>query len=184
VKRWSKSNRSAVPDAPDMELNRGVVSDAVLSAYEKASAKLTSMRIPHLVVGGLAVGAWGHPRATKDIDFLVREKDVFDGKLFLSFKKNVPIQVEGVAVDYLVVESLPTKTRFKIANEKVVPIEILFAMKLKARRAQDDADIIALVHKGADVREIYGWLQAEGFADEIARLAKLVERAQEERERE
>ncbi len=163
-----------------MELNRGVVSSQILDAYHSASARLTELGVPHLVIGGLAVGAWGHPRATKDIDFLVRERDVFDGKLFLSFKPNIPIQHNGVAIDYLVVESLKTKSRFSVKNGEVVPLEVLFAMKLRAHRAQDEADVVALLQKGADATAIGHWLTKEGFDAEHARLLKLAKRAKKE----
>lgn len=35
------------------------------------SEALTSLGVRHALVGGLAVGVHGHPRATKDIDFIV-----------------------------------------------------------------------------------------------------------------
>ena len=42
--------------------------------FEDALARLTAFfeeqRIPYAVIGGLAVAAWGAPRATEDIDFL------------------------------------------------------------------------------------------------------------------
>jgi hypothetical protein len=31
----------------------------------------TELGVPHALIGGLAVGVHGHPRATKDVDFLV-----------------------------------------------------------------------------------------------------------------
>jgi len=39
-----------------------------------ASARLTELGVRHVLVGGLAVGGWGHPRATKDVVFLVGEE--------------------------------------------------------------------------------------------------------------
>lgn len=42
--------------------------------FEDALARLVTLfqerRIPHALIGGLAVAAWGTPRATEDIDFL------------------------------------------------------------------------------------------------------------------
>jgi hypothetical protein len=168
-----------VPEEPDVELNRGVVSDRVLLAYAKASERLRDIGIPHVLVGGLAVGAWGHPRATKDVDFLVREKDAFEGSTILTFKRGVPIEVDGVTIDYLTLESLKIKSRERMQGP-VVPIELLFVMKLKAKRIQDDADIVALIKRGADVPKVERWLSKHALATERSRLLRLVRRAQAE----
>ena len=53
---------------PDLRLLEGVVASPVLSAMRAASRALTSLGIRHAVAGGLAVGAYGYPRATQDVD--------------------------------------------------------------------------------------------------------------------
>ena len=60
--------------APDPSLLVGVVAPEVLDAMRVASAALKSAGVRHVVVGGLAVGAHGYPRATKDVDFLVGDE--------------------------------------------------------------------------------------------------------------
>ena len=53
-----------------------------------------------VVVGDLAVGANGHPRATKHVDFLVgAEAFEHHGKL-VTLRAGLPFQVDGVAVDF------------------------------------------------------------------------------------
>jgi hypothetical protein len=55
--------------------------------------------VRHALVGGLAVGAYGYPRGTKDVDFLVGTEAFLehaDGVVCL--KEGVPIQVAGIAV--------------------------------------------------------------------------------------
>ena len=37
---------------------------------------LESAQVPYALVGGLAVAVWGAPRATKDIDLLIRREDL------------------------------------------------------------------------------------------------------------
>jgi len=37
--------------------------------------------VKYLLVGGWAVAAHGHPRATKDIDFLVSDKKISSGRI-------------------------------------------------------------------------------------------------------
>ena len=165
-----------VPDTPDLQATRGVVSDRILDAEALASEALTRAGIPHLLIGGLAVGAWGHPRATKDVDFLVRQADAFEthGPI-VTFRRDVPIAVEGVTVDYLVAEDYGLESLFVgAAPGTVVPIEALFALKLRAHRPQDRADVSALVDAGADVRSIERWLEARGFVTELKRLHALL----------
>ncbi|HSN99340.1 MAG TPA: hypothetical protein VLS89_13685, partial [Candidatus Nanopelagicales bacterium] len=59
---------------PDLSLLEGIVAPRVLDALRAASQQLTRVGIRHALVGGLAVGAHGHPRATKDVDFLVGDE--------------------------------------------------------------------------------------------------------------
>ena len=48
-----------------------VVAPSVLLDAIDTSRRLTALGVPHALIGGLAVGLHGHPRATKDVDFLV-----------------------------------------------------------------------------------------------------------------
>jgi len=48
-----------------------VVAPRVLEDARRVSETLTELGVPHALVGGLAVGLHGHPRATRDVDFLV-----------------------------------------------------------------------------------------------------------------
>ena len=56
---------------PDASLLVDVVAPRVLDACSAASNALARAGIRHVVIGGLAVGANGYPRATKDVHFLV-----------------------------------------------------------------------------------------------------------------
>lgn len=49
----------------------GAVAAKVLLDAIDASQRLSQLGVPHALIGGLAVGVHGHPRATKDADFLV-----------------------------------------------------------------------------------------------------------------
>jgi hypothetical protein len=59
---------------PDLKLLEGVVAPEVIEAMKVASAALQKAKVRHVLVGGLAVGAHGFPRATKDVDFLVGDE--------------------------------------------------------------------------------------------------------------
>ena len=55
-----------------------------------------------MVVGGLAVGANGHPRATKDVHFLVgREAFNHHANGLVTMRPEIPFQVNGIAIDLL-----------------------------------------------------------------------------------
>jgi hypothetical protein len=152
---------------PDLQLLEGVVSERVLVAMRAAAAQLTRLGVRHWLVGGLAVGAHGHPRATKDVDFFVGD-EAFEhhGGGLVTMKPGVPIQANGVVVDHLsaqderfLTDALPTAESVL----SVAPIEILLYLKLKSPRAKDRADVIELIKAGADV------VRARAFLDAHAR---------------
>ena len=91
---------------PDPSLLEGVVAPEVLDAMKIASAALKRVGVRHVVVGGLAVGANGFPRATKDVDFLVGDEafEQHPGGL-VTLRPGVPFQVNRVAVDFIGAEA-------------------------------------------------------------------------------
>ena len=56
---------------PDPSFLQDVVAPKIIDAMRAASRALAQAGVRHSVAGGLAVGANGYPRATKDVDFLV-----------------------------------------------------------------------------------------------------------------
>ncbi len=48
-----------------------VVAPQVLLDAVRVGELLAELRVPHVLIGGLAVGLDGHPRATKDVDYMV-----------------------------------------------------------------------------------------------------------------
>src|SRR5438477_162072 len=66
-----RGRRAERMTAADPSLLSDIVAQRVLDALRVASEALTRAGIAHAVIGGLAVGANGYPRATKDVDFLV-----------------------------------------------------------------------------------------------------------------
>jgi hypothetical protein len=133
---------------------QGVVAREVLEAMEVASAALTSAGIRHVVVGGLAVGANGFPRATRDVDFLVGD-EAFEHHAggLLTLRAGVPFQVRGVAVDFIGAE--PTEGFLAAALEaepgSIIEGPPLIYMKLKSPRHKDRTDVIELIKGGLDV---------------------------------
>jgi hypothetical protein len=126
--------------------------------------------VEYALVGGLAVGVWGVPRATKDIDLLVRPEEVAraktavracgyaleavpmrfsDGMELARVSKIVGEQL--MTVDFLLVNpnleaAWQSRVRVEIENAalSVISREALIAMKLAAGRPIDQHDIIKL----------------------------------------
>jgi hypothetical protein len=110
-----------------------------------ASEALTKVGVRHVVVGGLAVGAYGYARATKDVDFLVGE-EAFEHHAggVVTMKPGVPIQVSGVAI--LSIGADESHLEAAVANSGgVAPAEVLVYLKLKSPRARDRVDVIELL---------------------------------------
>jgi hypothetical protein len=152
---------------PDLHLLDDVVADRVLAAMRTASEMLTRAKIRHALCGGLAVGAHGHARATKDVDFLVGEEAfvVHPGGI-VTLAPGVPIQIGGVAVDHLSAkpdeaflgEALEHATQAQ--GVPVLGVEPLVYLKLVSPRPKDRLDVLELIHAGLDVGACERWLTA------------------------
>jgi Nucleotidyl transferase AbiEii toxin, Type IV TA system len=53
-----------------------MAAEAVLSTLRHVWQCLDSLPVPKALVGGLALGAWDHPRSTKDVDLLIALSNV------------------------------------------------------------------------------------------------------------
>jgi hypothetical protein len=160
------------PTTPDVGLLDDTVAPRILDAMRVASARLTELGVRHVLVGGLAVGAWGHPRATKDVDFLVGDEafEHHPGGL-VTMKYGVPIQVGGVAVDLLSASTHDREDALEPPGPggvRVAPLPVLIYLKLKSPRPQDIADVVELIRLGIERDAIR--------ADLLARSPGLVEK--------
>ena len=170
---------------PDLAGLEGVVSSKVLEAMRVAHEELTRIGVPHLLVGGLAVGAYGHVRATKDVDFLVGD-EAFErqGAGIVSLKAGMPIQVAGVLVDHLSAQPDEEHLRSLLKQPAagapaVVPIEVLVYLKLRSPRAKDRADVVELVKAGIDADQCRDYLEKHA-ADLVPDLDSAVQAAARE----
>jgi len=141
------------------------VAPRIRDAAIKSAAKLNDLGIRYALAGGLAVGAHGYVRATVDVDFLVGEEAFEHHGSVVAFKAGVPIEVDGVRIDYLSPVSLGAQLEEVLdhppMNEglAIVPIEVLIYMKLAAKRRRDLVDVIELVKVGADVNRVRDYLR-------------------------
>lgn len=146
---------------PDPSLLQGVVAREVLEAMDIASAALKAVGIRHVVVGALAVGAHGFPRATRDVDFLVGD-EAFERHEsgLVTLRPGVPFQVKGVPVDFIGPE--PTEGFLAVSLDappgSMIEGPPLVYMKLKSPRHKDRTDVIELIKGGLDVEACRAYL--------------------------
>lgn len=169
---------------PDPSLLHGVVAREVLEAMATASAALKAVGVRHVVVGGLAVGANGFPRATKDVDFLVGDEAFehhADG--IVTLRAGVPFQVRDVAVDFIGPGPSEGFLAAALDAEPGSMIEgpPLVYMKLKSPRHKDRTDVIELIKAGLDVETCRAYLSTNA-PSLVAELDAAVARAQAEDE--
>lgn len=174
-------------ELPDLSALDGVVSSKVLEAMRVAHAELSRLGVRHLLVGGLAVGAYGYPRATKDVDFLVGDEAFVqhEGGI-VTLKPGVPIQVSGVLVDHLSAQQDEEHLRALLAQPRpgepaVAPVEVLVYLKLKSPRVKDRADTVELVKAGIDVSRCREYLR-ENATELLRRFEEAIQSAAREEE--
>ncbi|MCB9665109.1 MAG: hypothetical protein H6732_13425 [Alphaproteobacteria bacterium] len=158
-----------------------VVAPRVLDDARRVSAALTRLGIPHALVGGLAVGLHGHPRATKDVDFLVGEGAFRTTVPLLTFREELAGVVQWGVVDLIAALPGDPVLLRDLALEgpgriPVVSVEVLVVMKLRASRSQDVADVEALVRAGADVAAILAFLR-QHEPEHIPAFSRIAQRA-------
>lgn len=146
---------------PDPSLLDDVVASKVIAAMKVASGALQALGVRHVVVGGLAVGANGHPRATKGVDFLVGDEAFEHGPGgFVAMRQGVPIRVNGVAIDLLSVQAGEDHlaTALEAPMGSMIEAPQLVYLKLKSPRQKDRVDVVELVKAGIDINACRSYL--------------------------
>ncbi len=139
--------------------------------------------MPHALIGGLAVGVHGHPRATKDVDFLVGAEAFESMSPFLVYRDDLNDLPKVGVVDLLAVPpEFPSLSKHLSASSPVevpiTPVEALILLKLHANRPQDRVDVTALLRAGANTARVRDYLRER--APELAvRFAELVPPSEE-----
>ena len=167
--------------------------------YFRACIELVEeAKVEYLIIGGIAVGVFGEPRFTQDVDiiifikkpelgsFLVRAEEMgfsFDRKMVLSEAKErgvFRLFLEDLHLDLLIAytelerRALKRKVSVKIFDKDVfLPSkEDLLLLKIIPNRLRDliDAEGIALRHKGRlDRKYLESW--AQKISDEAEDMA-------------
>ena len=183
---FAGTDRPSGGTLPDVHLMDGVVAEKILDAMRVASAHLRKAGIRHALIGGLAIGAHGYPRATKDVDFLVGDEAFqFHGGGIVTINPQFPISVGGVVVDPVSIQAGEEYLNQAIraadisGGIPVIPVEVLIYLKLKTPRKKDEADIIELVKIGLPVEKTRAYLGRHA-PDLIAKLDRLLSEAEAE----
>ena len=144
----------------DLEALRAVVADAIVDRAIDVSARLRELGVPHVLIGGLAVGMHGHPRATKDVDFMVGNEAFAKTEPLLVYRE----ELEGlVAIGHTDIMSVPPRfpsLAEELSSDGYVPLislPALVLMKLDAFRPRDREDVRTLMqvhrHRLREVRD-------------------------------
>lgn len=156
---------------------REVVSPAILRRAAEVSRLLGRLGIPHVVVGGLAVGVHGHPRATKDIDFLVGEEAFSSTSPFLVFRDELKDLARVGETDIMSVPEKYPGLKEELRLEEDVPIISLRGLiltKLEAYRSRDREDVRVLLDRSpGQLRTVRAYLQ-EQAPELVNRLAEVL----------
>ena len=118
------------------------VAPRVRDAAVKSAAQLNDLGVRYALAGGLAVGAHGYVRATTDVKFLVGDEAFEHQGSLVAYKAGVPIEVDGVRIDYLSPVSLGAQLEEVLdhppMNEglAIVPVEVLYLHETRGQTAQ------------------------------------------------
>ena len=183
------------PPAPKLlslsELERIAVKSSVVATLREISRRLSAQGVRHGVLGALAVGIHGWPRATRDVDLLLAPEAWLaarDGTLTPCVE--LPEQIDGVAIDYLPISVagdflLESFERVLVTEGvPIAPIEVVILTKLVRLAMRDQADIVELLKAGLfDEQHVSSYLQ-EHAPMLCPRFQELCLQASRERERE
>jgi hypothetical protein len=170
---------------PNLRQLDGIVADRVLEAMKAAHQALREAGVPHALVGALAVGAYGYPRASKDVDFLVGS-EAFNHRAggLISLKAGLPVEYQGVVLDSISIAPGQEHLRDALDHPEtsegipIAPAKALVFMKLTSPRRKDAADVVELVACGLETRPILDYLQrvAPGLVPKFKELIEEAER--------
>jgi hypothetical protein len=154
-----------------------------------ASHLLDQLGIRHALVGGLAVGAHGWPRATKDVDFLVDDSAWIQTESGLVvMRAGLPVEAHGVAVDTLSIRDEEMHLRSALEAPEisegvpVAPAEAVVYLKLVSHRSRDRLDVFELVRAGLDLEKTRSYLDANApeLRDKFEEIVRSAEQEEED----
>lgn len=171
-------------------LEARAVKSRVVGALREVSRRLSEAGVRHGVLGALAVGIHGWPRATSDVDLLLAPEAWTTGRDgSLTPRVELPEQIDGVSIDYLPISVagdflLESFDRVLLTEGvPIAPVEVVILTKLVRLAMRDQADVVELLKAAvidADAVQRYLDLHAPMLTP---RFVALREQAQRELER-
>jgi hypothetical protein len=157
--------------------------DDVHETLNRVVARLQDARIPHAIIGGMALGLHGFARVTGDVDILttpegldeVHEKLVGRGYLpqFPGARKKLRDTQTGIPVDFITTgeypgDGKPKAVRFpdpvenslEIGGKRVITLEKLIDLKL--------ASGLSVIHRLGDLGDVQKIIEALNLPLELA----------------
>jgi len=163
-----------------------MLADKMRRVAEQVSNELKEKGIRHALIGGIAAGIYGEPRATKDVDFLI-SGEAYAGTPSKSGKLEAQLMTfDGVRVDFIYLDAKRAFLEDALAGSleargiPVIPVETLIYLKLLSQRRVDQLDIIRIIQAGVDLEVVTDYLE-ENAPELVADLNKYVQKADEER---
>lgn len=118
---------------------RDVVSPSIIARAKQVSDRLGELGVPHVLIGGLAVGVHGYPRGTKDVDFLVGEEAFVPDSPLLVYREELRELARVGETDIMSVPPKYPSLRAELRRGDDVPVvslEALVLMKLDATEGE------------------------------------------------
>ncbi|MEQ1567314.1 MAG: hypothetical protein ABMA64_16855 [Myxococcota bacterium] len=160
-----------------VDVLRDVVASSILERAVDVSVRLTALGVPHTLIGGLAVGVHGHPRTTKDVDFLVGVEAFAATSPLLVYRDEL---TDLVRIGFTDLMSVPPKypvltSELGLDEEmRVISLRGLMLMKLDAFRPRDREDVRTLLGRDpSQIRAVRDYLAANA-PDLVHRLAEVL----------
>lgn len=137
----------------------------VLEVAAAVSAELKARGVPHVFIGGIAISAYGYERMTRDVDVLVRKRDLekIDGRPMAISGRT--FKVGDVDVDVISPPGRAVLFEELIARHsgEVIPFTGLALLKIMANRQKDLADLVELTKIDISrTRAAVPWLKSQG----------------------
>jgi hypothetical protein len=130
---------------------------AAVQAYERAGVR-------YALIGGVAAGAYGEPRATKDVDFLVGDEAFDTVGSVISFRPGIPLEAHGVPIDSiplhveyrrLYMQALDECVESDEPGVKIARPEMVAITKLVGGRPRDITAVTEMIEAGSvDVKKL------------------------------
>jgi hypothetical protein len=172
------------------ELEAEIVHPRVMATLRVVSQRLHDAQIRHAVVGAIAVGHHGWPRATSDVDLVLGPEawtTAPDGSTTSNI--DLPEAVDGVRVDYLPVDVagdflIESFARATVSEGvPIAPIEVVILTKLVRLLTRDHADVVELVKTGLFSTQLVDDYLERHAPMLTPRFRRLVEQAHKEKQR-